>query len=385
MRVAMLGPYRGNRDVVGGVDAVVLALAEGLAARPEVDLHIITSTPGLSEATIEQIGRLTLHSVPHPYRDRLLWRQPAVRHIQGALRAVAPDVAHAHMGGIYADAALQWGGPAAIVLHGVVFREAALALAHSSLPVRMRWRLDALYERWVVHRARDLITISPYVAQEYRRLTRARFHDIENPVGDRFFDLPGAEADALREGAHPLLLCVARVIPRKDILTLIEAFAHVRKAIPTAELEIAGREDADPAYTAACREAVQRWGLGDSVRFLGSLFDADLAACYGRADLVLLTSRQETAPVVVAEAMAAGRPVVATAVGGVPYMVADGQTGLLAQPGDASGLAEAAIALVRDPVRRSAFGRAARTAAERRFRLAAVVERTLALYESLIG
>jgi glycosyltransferase involved in cell wall biosynthesis len=87
--------------------------------------------------------------------------------------------------------------------------------------------------------------------------------------------------------------------------------------------------------------------------------------------------------VAIAEAMAAGRAVVATRVGGVPFMVADGRTGLLVEPGDVRGLADAAITLLKDPERRLAYGRAARFEAERRFRLEAVVERTIGLYNSL--
>jgi glycosyltransferase involved in cell wall biosynthesis len=388
VKVAMLGPLPGEGAFAGGVDAVVAALVDGLAARPEIELHVVTAVPGLKAATTEQrcapasdgCGYL-LHCVPHPRGDRLLWHLPVVRPLAAALAKIDPDIVHAHMAGPYAGAALQSGRPAAITLHGVVFREAALALAHSSAAARLRWRLDALYERWVVRRARDLIAISPYVAQEYRPLTRARFHAIENPVADRFFDVP----DAAERPASPSLLCVARVIPRKDILTLLAAFAGIRAAIPDATLEIAGQADADPAYTAACRSAIERLELGGSIRFLGSQGGDDLAACYARADVVLLTSRQETAPVVVAEAMAAGRPVVATAVGGVPFMVTDGQTGLLAQPGDARGLADAAGALLRDPAQRLAFGRAARAQAERRFRLNAVVEQTVTLYRDLVG
>lgn len=386
MKVAVLGPLPGEGAFAGGVDAVVSALVDGLAARPEIELHLVTAVPGLMTATTEQRCApasdgcgYSLHCVPHPRGDRLLWHLPVVRPLADVLAKIDPDVVHAHMAGLYAGAALRSGRPAAITLHGVVFREAALALAHSSAAARLRWRLDALYERWVVRRAHDLIAVSPYVAQEYRSLTSARFHEIENPVGDRFFSVP----DIMEHSASPVLLCVARVLPRKDILTLLEAFAGVRAAIPDATLEIAGQADADPAYTAACRSAIERLGLGGSIRFLGSQGGDDLAGCYARSDVVLLTSRQETAPVVVAEAMAAGRPVVATAVGGVPFMVADGVTGLLAQPADAAGLAHATIALLRNPAQRAAFGHAARTQARQRFRLSTVVERTVALYRNL--
>jgi len=385
VKVALLGPYPGEpgAGLAGGVDAVVLSLANGLAGQRGVELHVLTSVPGLRRPCVEKQKSFTLHRLPHPRGDRLLWHQPAVWPVLRALRALKPDVIHAHMAGHYADAALQSGRPTVITLHGVVFREAALALAHSPWPTRARWALDAWYERWILRRAREVIAISPYVAQEYRPFTRARFHEIENPVDDLFFTVPPLAGQAKAWGQGPLLLCVARLIPRKDILTLLDAFARVGRAFPDATLDIAGQTDADPAYTATCRERISRLGLEGRVFLLGPLDRAGLAARYARADVVLLTSRQETAPVAVAEAMAAGRPVVATRVGGVPYMVRHGETGFLAAAGDADAIAQATLRLLTQPGLAQAFGQAARAEAVQRFQTHAVVERTLALYRML--
>ncbi len=381
MKVALLGPYP-RFGVAGGVDAVMRALATGLAAHGGLDLHVVTSVPGLRRAEVMAQQGWSVHQVPHPRGDRLLWHQPAVWPVLAALNRIAPDVVHAHMAGHYADAALRSGQPAVITLHGVVFREAALALARATLPVRMRWHLDALFERWVVGRARDIVAISPYVAEEYRPLTRARFHAIENPVADEFFAIPEAIPGPL---ATPRLLCVARVIPRKDILTLLAAFAHILAAWPQAQLEIAGSMTADPAYAAQCRESAAALGVTGRVHFLGDVSGGALLDAYARADVVLLTSRQETAPVAVAEAMAAARPVVATQVGGVPFMVADGITGRLVAPGDSAGVVRATLSLLGDPDLRLACGRAARAAAEERFRLSRVVARTVDLYRQLLA
>ena len=385
MKVALLGPFSGpdlkcGQGLAGGVDAVMVALASGLAAHPDVTLHVVTAVPGLSAPTTHVLPGLTLHRVPHPRGDRLLLRKPAVRPIRRTLARIAPDVIHAHMAGPYAAAGLQSGRPTVITLHGVVFREAALALAHSGWTTRVRWSYDSWYERWIVRQAPDLITISPYVTKEYRRLTKARFHHIENPADDRFFQIPAKTGDT----TAPRLLCVARTIPRKDILTLIKAFARVQKTVPAATLAIAGQTDADLAYTATCQDLIRRLGLEGTVHFLGGIGGDDLAVCYAQADLFLLTSRQETAPVVIAEAMAAGRAVVATRVGGVPFMVADGRTGLLADPGDAQGIAAAVLALTTDPNRREAFARDARIVARERFSLEAVIQRTVMLYRGLI-
>jgi len=386
VKVAMLGPLPGQGAFLGGVDAVVAALVGGLAAHPEIELHVVTAVPGLKAATKEQQrapasgGRgYLLHRVPHPRGDRLLWHEPVVRPLADTVRAIDPDVVHAHMAGPYAGAALRSGRPAVITLHGVAFREAALAQVDAVLTGKLRWQVDAWYERWLLHQVRDLIAISPYVVQECQPLTHARFYDIENPVADCYFESPEPPA-----GAPPTLLCVARLIPRKDILTLIKSFGQIHAAWPDVRLEIAGQTDADPAYTATCQQLVERLQLQNAVRFLGMMRGQDLVDCYRRADVVLLTSRQETAPVVIAEAMAAGRPVVATRSGGVPFMVTAGQTGWLAEVGDVAALAAATLVLLADPAQRRAFGMAARVGAEARFRLQTIVDRTLVLYAQLI-
>jgi glycosyltransferase involved in cell wall biosynthesis len=319
--------------------------------------------------------------VPNPRGDRLLWHRPSVRWLDRILATIGPDIVHAQMTGHYADAALRSRRPAVITVQGIIRREAVLARTHSSLPVKARWMMDAWYERWVLWRARDLVVTSPYSIDEMRPFTPAEFHEIENPVPDEFFTVPQMECEG--PGSHRLC-CPARVIPRKDILTLLQAFADVRTGLPDAMLEIAGQTDADPEYMAACLRSTERMALGASVRFLGNLRGAALSDSYARAQVVVLSSRQETAPLAISEAMAAGRPVVATSVGGVDHMVADGHTGLLVEPGDAHKLARAIMSLLVDRERCVTFGRAARAEAERRFRVTAVVNNTLALYTSLL-
>jgi glycosyltransferase involved in cell wall biosynthesis len=243
----------------------------------------------------------------------------------------------------------------------------------------MRWKLDAWYERWVVRRARDLIVTSRYAQRELQLFTRARFHEIENPVPDEFFDVPVLTRDS---GNAPRLLCPATVCPRKDIITLLRAFALVQSQCAGTKLEIAGNTDSDPDYVAAYE--VERLGLRSSVSFSGNLHGPSLLDRYSRASIVVLSSRQETAPLAISEAMAAARPVVATTVGGVADMVAEGSTGLLVPPGDPTKLAGAIIRLLASSEDRVAYGRAARLAAEGRFRLSAILNRTLALYSDVL-
>ncbi len=376
IRLAMLGPYPLDANAIaGGVDAVVATLAGALARTGEVEVHVVTNSDpkGFRKPLGSELGSegATVHVVLPHRLGRLMWYRRDVTELRRAIDRIRPDVLHAHGAGmVYVDAATGCGRPAVVTLHGVIFREAVLARGWRNW---LRWQVDVAYERYCVRRARHLIAISPYVEREYRHLMRGWVYPIENPVDDRYFATAG-------EPEPGTIFCAARVIPRKGILELLAAFRLVAERLAQARLEIAGQLDADPAYAARCRTYVAEHGLNDRVRFLGALPADQMATAYTRAAVVALASHQETAPVTLAEAMAVGRPVVATDVGGVADMVADGRTGWVVPRGDVRALADALLRLLSDPAQARAMGAAGRTEAERRFRAEQVAAQTLEVY-----
>ena len=120
--------------------------------------------------------------------------------------------------------------------------------------------------------------------------------------------------------------------------------------------------------------------IGGAVTMLGPLRTEDLLEEYRRASVFVLASEQETSPMVIAEAMAASVPVVATRVGGIPHLVDDGRTGLLVAPGDVASLAGAIRGLLADEPRRAEFARRSHLRAQERFRLADVAARVREVY-----
>jgi glycosyltransferase involved in cell wall biosynthesis len=124
--------------------------------------------------------------------------------------------------------------------------------------------------------------------------------------------------------------------------------------------------------------------LAHHVRALGRVPDAVLHALYERADLFVHATRFEGSSLVTLEAMAHGRAVVATRAGGIPDKVTDGATGRLVEPGDVDALAEAIAALLASPADRERMGAAGRAHVERHFAWPVLVDRTIALYESLL-
>lgn len=375
LRVALLGPYPRDPDRIGGgVEAVVAVLAREMARRPDMELHILSGLTGLRETRVEQRPGMTLYWLPRRRFARATFHWREVLDLRRLLRKIRPDIVHAHGTGVYAGAAVGAPFPAVITVHGIVYREARIAM---SLKDRLGWELDALYERWVLHRARHIISISPYVEREFGRWTRARLYRVENPIPDAYFEIAG-------EGEPGRILFAGRVIPRKDPITAVRALAILRERFPGVSLRIAGETEAEPAYARRVRALVEELKLSDAVQFLGHLDETAIQREYAACSLVLLTSVQETAPVVIEQAMAAGRPVVATAVGGVDGLLTHEQTGLLVPAGDAQAAADALARLLSSPAERARLAQEARRQALQRFKASAVVEQTLAVYREVM-
>ncbi|MGQ9593773.1 MAG: glycosyltransferase family 4 protein [Anaerolineae bacterium] len=379
MRLAILGTYPADPNrIEGGLHSVLCYLVEGLLQEaPDMEIHVVTGfSPGEGIAAPHQVDGVWVHPFTWSRFKRLTLYQRDVARIRRLVEEVAPDLVHAQApSAAYAVAAMTSGRPYVVTWHGVMFREAAVV---PGLRAKAVYALEVLYERYCWRRLKDVIAISPYVEREYRGMTRARFHLIENPISDRFFALQG-------EGEPDRILCAARIIPRKDILTLLRAFALLREERPGACLRIAGEMASEPAYAAQCLEFVRQHGLEGSVHFLGQLSEEEVLEEYQRCSLVALSSLQETAPMTVKQALAAGRPVVATPAGGVPWLVRDGVTGILVPFRDPERMAMAFRRLLGDAALRRWMGERGRAEARGRFHASVVAQKTLGVYRELLS
>ncbi len=172
---------------------------------------------------------------------------------------------------------------------------------------------------------------------------------------------------------------VGRLDPLKDHATAVRTIGRLVNRHPGARLLLVGEGPEE----AAIRELVRQRDLTADVRFLG--LRTDVARLLSAADLCLLTSVSEGIPLVLIEAMAAGLPVVSTNVGGVPEVVEDGRTGLLAPSADDAALADKVLRLASDPALRESMGRAGRERAGALFSERRMHEAYLRLYGEMTG
>jgi glycosyltransferase involved in cell wall biosynthesis len=324
-RIVMLGTAPETR---GGISAVIEAWrAEGLFERWPVDYvathcdggagqKLLAAARGLRRfvALLAAHRRVLVHV--HCASHASFWRKCVFMAIAHAARC--PVILHLHGGG-FAHFYENECGPLGrrVVRH---FLERAACV----VAVSERWRA------WLVH-----ASANPNIVC------------IPNPVR--------AEIGPARRGRRNVVLFLGRIEAAKGIPELIEALSGLRADVPDAELVCAGAGEVEAAAGQA-----ERLGIGDAVRFPGWLGEAEKRAWLRRAGVFVLPSHAEGLPMGLLEAMAAGLPVVASAVGGIPDVVKDGVNGLLVAPGDAAALERALRRLLRDPRLAAALGAAGR-------------------------
>jgi glycosyltransferase involved in cell wall biosynthesis len=169
-----------------------------------------------------------------------------------------------------------------------------------------------------------------------------------------------------------------RLVPVKDLMTLLGALVRLRDDVPDARLEIAGD---GPERSRLEREVAAR-SLTGAVTFLG--WRADIRAVMSGWDVFALPSLEESFPIAALEAMTAGLPVVASAVGGLPELVIDGETGWLVPPGDPGALAERLRALLLNPELRRALGASGRNRARQHFSMEQMVAAITRIYDRVL-
>jgi glycosyltransferase involved in cell wall biosynthesis len=220
------------------------------------------------------------------------------------------------------------------------------------------------------------------------RADRRRMIEVEGVDARRVCVVPNAIPRAQPSGRQvrndlgipedaPVVVTVCQLRPEKALELLVEAAAIVREELPAVRVLIAG----DGRERDRLRAQIDELGLQETVYLLGTRTDVpDLLAA---SDIAVCCSDFEGTPLSVMEYMAAGKPVVASRVGGIPELIDDDVHGLLFERRDAAGFAAAMTALLCDPERRAEMGRAARERQRAEFDLDTTVRRLEELYELL--
>ncbi|HLL67799.1 MAG TPA: glycosyltransferase family 4 protein [Micromonosporaceae bacterium] len=375
-RVAIVAPYFPPR--IGGLERYAHRIATAVRDAPDLEPIVITTNHLGRRSRFDHVdgiptlrlgGAVRLSNTPvnllWPWRLRRIFRHQRI------------DIVNAHAPVPYlADVATMVAGRRPVLL---TYHAGSMAKGRQPVDVVVR-----AYERLVLpeilRRAATVVSVSPASLAHGRansvQVTPGVDVDVFVPAGD----VPGGHAAA----PAPVLMYVGRMdrtSPWKGVATLLQAFVHVARDVPAAQLVLVGGGDA----VAEHRRLVDRLGLRHRVRFAGPLRDDDLVRAYQSAAVVVLPSitGSESFGMCLIEAMACAKPVIGSDVGGIPFVIDHGRTGLLVPPGAPLALATACTRLLRHPDVAARMGREGRREVVARYAWPGQVEKYLGLLRAL--
>ncbi|MFF8606638.1 glycosyltransferase [Streptomyces sp. NPDC015346] len=392
--IALVSEHASPLATLGGVDAGgqnvhVAQLAGVLADRGHrVTVYTRRDDAGLPVETPLRAG-VTVHHVPAgpatqvPKDELLPYMSEFARYLTGEWQARAPDVVHSHfwMSGL----ASLWATretrlPLLHTYHALgTVKRRHQGRADTSPPARVACETDVGTgcDR-VIATCRDEVDELAAMG-----IPRGKVDIVPCGVDPEAFRPDGPVA---RRGAFPYrLLQLGRLVPRKGAAVAIAALP----GLPRAELVVVGGPPADRLHAdpevRRLRNLATEAGVADRVRFTGGVPTSKVPALMRSADVVLCPADYEPFGIVPLEAMACGRPVVASAVGGQLDSVADGVNGLLVPPRNPGALAAAVAVLLADPALRTAYGNAGRRRVLDRFCWERVAAATEASYRAALA
>ena len=268
--------------------------------------------------------------------------------------------------------------PVLVTEHGVAFRE--LLLYYNAFlrdePSNIFWKLFSRNIVKTVYWCSDVISPVCYANAKWEESLGAdpsKIKVIYNGVDTQKF-----HPMQMPPNARPTIACIGRVDIFKDIINLIQAVRRVKETIPEIQCLIYG-SSTDLEYSLRCIDAVKTLNLENNIQFMGKVKDPELA--YNKADVVVVSSITEGFPYAIIEAMACGKGIVATDVGGVREAL-EGY-GLLVRSNHPAELANAIILLLRDEQLRKQLGKAAVERIAKGFTIAQSLDQYKQVYESL--
>lgn len=372
MHVCLVTPYpESDARVIGGVEAASLRLVNALIADGRTRVSVVAPT---TNARFERRGAVDIHwtEARLSFLPGILtyWTTERIA-LQAAARRTGADVVHF-------QAIAGWGigyrGPRVFLMHGVPEETVMFT------PRKTRW-LSRLIHLAVERPGRRSFEVAAVVSAHMRSRFASQFGGsvaiAENTVPDAYFRV-------VRKPVKGRVLFGGVVSYLKNVHGILEAFRGVHTEMPDASLHIAGATTSFPDYVERCRGFVEKNCLVDKVRFLGSISIEEMKQQLAEAEVLVLPSFKESAPVMICEAMAMGIPVISSRRDGMPYMISDCETGFLIEPEDIASIQRRITELLTSRSLNDSMGAAAKAVASQRFTERALAETMKRCYEEAV-
>lgn len=347
-------------------------LIDGFSLLDDVEVHVVSCASAKMPTPEKLSPNVYFHQ---PYMPKLGWGRTAFLGcawaIRRKLREIKPDIVHGQ--GTERDcamAAVLSGFPNVLTIHGNM-------RVHAARPEQRGnkyYKMAAALETFCLKRTNGVVAISSYTEELVKDLTPKTWL-LPNAVDRRFFEVQPTQPEL------PRILFVGSLDPRKNPLGLLQACAPLLRE-GECTLALAGQFHAKSAYGKEVMELIETL---PGISLLGFLDRDALAAEFAQSSLLVLPTFEDNCPMVILEAMAAGLPVAASRVGGVPDLVRHETDGLLFDPNHLADMRGCLERLVREPETRARLGTAGRITAQERFHPKVIAKRHVEIYREVLG
>ncbi len=367
-----------SSEIDGGVAAAAYNLVQALLEYTPIEISVIGFWPDFNESTptVTEKDRLRIIRCPRPRPRAHLRGYHSERKIFSRfIRSEQPDIVHAQSEGIYASVAVRSGLPNVYTIHGIRLKELQMQRPDiGTVSYLLRSGLIKQHHR----KATNIVAINKYTENAIAGLHNATVRIIHNAVDENFYGLYSTA-----EKSPGTLLQVGGVRSRKDIITCLKAIVRLKSRNVRVNLDIVGPNSDDSL--SQVENFIDKNDLHNMVRIHGLVSAEAVENYYKNADIFVMSSVEESSPIAIVQAMAAGLPIVSTDVGGIAEMVSDGGNSFLVKIQDASALAEKIEKLVLDRELRRSFAEASHQLAVDDWSTRAVALKTYEMYKEIIG
>lgn len=375
IKLAMIADHpEPGAPIDGGVQAVTSYLVDALSKFHNIELTILSFRLGIRQTEFFEHENYDQYLIPFSGIGALTLFRRDQANLDDCLTNIEPDIVHSQGAGHHGILATRSQYPSVTTIHGIHTQEAQHL---RGIRRRMRTRLQGwMTQHFCIKHASHTILISPYVAEFFGKELAGKRYLIPNPVNPLFFNIPRAEESKR-------ILFLGRLYALKGVKDLLVAASKVASRTEL-KIILAGSLS-DSRYVAELKDLVVRLNISESVEFTGILSMDRVLYELAKCTCLVLPSYQETAPMVIQEAMAGGVPIIATNICGIPYQIQHGTTGLLFPPGDVHSLTEHLTLLLSNDSLRRQYGQAAKEFAIREYHASIVAEKTVETYQRILG
>lgn len=375
MKVLMLAPYSIEKEVSGGAENHIKNLIISMADFNDIEIHVITISRETKNIDSLKQNNVKIHlikksKVPMTISGIIIYPLKILTKI----KEIDPDVLHGQMVGApygLVTGILSKTYPTILTIHTLMDQKLRMKRLVSEKFHDYLW---LLLENWELKVIRYHIIVSPHLKKKVISKGARKVSVIPNGIDLRWFEVP----DRTIEGR---ILFVGRITPIKGIENLIKSVAIIINKGYGVHARIVGPFE-DLNYKKDLINLSRKLNVLEYIDFVGGLYGDHLLEEYSKCSVFVLPSFDESNPIVLLEAMAAGKIIIATGVGGIPYLIRNHTNGFLVDYGDNQKMAETIIEVIKNKENYKRMSEAAKKTAKQ-YQWKNVANKTYNLYKEV--